>query len=49
MRMHHRLSVTCTADESWTNFVILSRQGIVNLSAASSRQYNPHAVLNIYK
>ncbi|KIM20645.1 hypothetical protein M408DRAFT_307013 [Serendipita vermifera MAFF 305830] len=48
-RIYHRLHVTCTAEESWTNYVILSRQGIVNLNAASSRQYNPHAVLNEYK
>ncbi|KIM25876.1 hypothetical protein M408DRAFT_73505, partial [Serendipita vermifera MAFF 305830] len=48
-RVHHRLHVTCTAEESWTNYVILSRQGIVNLNAASSRQLNPHAVLNKYK
>jgi hypothetical protein len=48
-RIRHRLNVTCTAEESWTSYLILSRQGIVNLNAASSRQYNPHAVLNIYK
>jgi len=48
-RINHRLNVTCTAEESWTSYLILSRQGIVNLNAASSRQFNPHAVLNIYK
>lgn len=49
MRIYHRLNAPCTADEAWTNYIILSRQGIVNLNAASSRQYNPHAVLNVYK
>jgi hypothetical protein len=48
-RVWHRLNATCTADESWTNYIILSRHGIVNSTSASSRQYNPHAVLNIYK
>ncbi|KAG8784101.1 hypothetical protein FRC15_003988 [Serendipita sp. 397] len=48
-RVWHRLTANCTADESWTNYVILSRQGIVNSASASSRSYEPHDVLDIYK
>jgi hypothetical protein len=48
-RVWHRLNAPCTADESWTSYVMLSRQGIVNFNSAYSRQYDPHTVLDIYK
>ncbi|PVG03624.1 hypothetical protein CPB86DRAFT_378138 [Serendipita vermifera] len=48
-RVWHRLHVPCTADESWTSYVMLSRQGIVNFNSAYSRQFDPHAILDIYK
>ncbi|CAG7848441.1 SubName: Full=Uncharacterized protein {ECO:0000313/EMBL:CCA71228.1} [Serendipita indica DSM 11827] len=49
MRIWHRINATCTADEAWTTYLILSRHNVLNISSASSRQYNPHAVLNVYK
>ncbi|KAG8802914.1 hypothetical protein FRC17_006316, partial [Serendipita sp. 399] len=48
-RVWHRLTAHCTADESWTNYIILSRHGIVNSASASSRSYEPQDVLDIYK
>ncbi|CAG8475193.1 1970_t:CDS:2 [Acaulospora colombiana] len=44
-----RLFAPCTSDESWTSYVMLSRQGIVNFNSAYSRQFDPHAILDVYK
>lgn len=48
-RVHHRNTTTCTADESWTRYIMLNRNGSANLLEASSRNYNPMVVFNEFK
>ncbi|PIL37342.1 hypothetical protein GSI_01035 [Ganoderma sinense ZZ0214-1] len=40
-RVWHRSHSACTADESWTKYILLNRNGSANLLEASSRNYNP--------
>ncbi|TFK85434.1 hypothetical protein K466DRAFT_494726 [Polyporus arcularius HHB13444] len=40
-RVWHRSHSSCTADESWTKYIILNRTGSGNLLEASSRNYSP--------
>ncbi|KAF9481837.1 hypothetical protein BDN70DRAFT_802580 [Pholiota conissans] len=48
-RVWHRTMTSCKADESWTKYVILNRNGAVNEMEASTRNFNPSAVFDEYK
>ncbi|KAI0772131.1 hypothetical protein BD413DRAFT_53755 [Trametes elegans] len=40
-RVWHRSHSSCTAEEAWTHYIVLNRNGSANLHDASSRNYNP--------
>ncbi|KAL1946489.1 hypothetical protein VTO73DRAFT_14593 [Trametes versicolor] len=40
-RLYHRSHSSCTADEAWTHYIVLNRNGSANLLNGSSRNYNP--------
>ncbi|KAK0190804.1 hypothetical protein F5146DRAFT_1103070 [Armillaria mellea] len=40
-RVWHRSQTSCTADESWTKYVVLNRNGSANELEVSSRTFNP--------
>ncbi|KAF8165556.1 hypothetical protein B0H34DRAFT_689562 [Crassisporium funariophilum] len=48
-RVWHRSVTSCTADEAWTKYIVLNRNGSANELEASSRNYNPLAVFNEMK
>ncbi|TCD67562.1 hypothetical protein EIP91_012259 [Steccherinum ochraceum] len=48
-RVWHRSHSTCTADEAWTKYIMLNRNGSANELEASSRAYNPMLVFNEFK
>lgn len=48
-RVWHRSHSSCTADESWTKYILLNRNGSANLLEASSRNYNPLVTFNELK
>jgi len=48
-RVWHRSMITCTADESWTKYIILNKNGTANELEASSRNYNPLSIFNDLK
>lgn len=48
-RVWHRSTTTCTADEAWTKYIVLNRNGSVNLLETSSRNFNPQLLFNEMK
>jgi len=48
-RVYHRSTTSCTADEAWTRYIMLNRNGSANLLEASSRNFNPMSVFNEFK
>jgi len=48
-RVWHRSITTCTADESWTKYIVLNKNGTANELEASSRNYNPLSIFNDLK
>ncbi|KDQ64356.1 hypothetical protein JAAARDRAFT_187693 [Jaapia argillacea MUCL 33604] len=48
-RVWHRSVTPCTADESWTKYIVLNRNGSANEMDASSRNFNPLAIFNEMK
>ncbi|KAG7449485.1 uncharacterized protein BT62DRAFT_1054621 [Guyanagaster necrorhizus] len=48
-RVWHRSQTSCTADESWTRYIVLNRNGSANELEASSRAFNPVAIFNDMK
>ncbi|KAI9000812.1 hypothetical protein BD414DRAFT_451507 [Trametes punicea] len=48
-RVWHRSHSSCTADEAWTHYIVLNRNGSANLLEASSRSYNPMTVFHEIK
>ncbi|KAK0230639.1 hypothetical protein IW262DRAFT_1339509 [Armillaria fumosa] len=48
-RVWHRSQTSCTADESWTKYVVLNRNGSANELEVSSRTFNPVAIFNDMK
>jgi len=48
-RIWHRSTSSCTADESWTKYIVLNRSGSANELETSSRNFNPVAVFNEIK
>ncbi|KAI0303953.1 hypothetical protein BC826DRAFT_980589 [Russula brevipes] len=48
-RVWHRSMITCTADESWTKYVVLNKNGSANELEASSRNFNPLSLFNDMK
>ncbi|KAI0082367.1 hypothetical protein K474DRAFT_1702890 [Panus rudis PR-1116 ss-1] len=48
-RVWHRSHSSCTADESWTKYIVLNRNGTANELEVSSRNYNPMTIFNEYK
>ncbi|KAI0276300.1 hypothetical protein BGY98DRAFT_986287 [Russula aff. rugulosa BPL654] len=48
-RVWHRSMITCTADESWTKYIVLNKNGSANELEASSRTFNPLSIFNDMK
>ncbi|TFK20342.1 hypothetical protein FA15DRAFT_673542 [Coprinopsis marcescibilis] len=48
-RVWHRGTTSCTADEAWTKYIVLNRNGSANELEISSRNYNPIVVFNELK
>ncbi|KAI0005142.1 hypothetical protein BJV74DRAFT_807212 [Russula compacta] len=48
-RVWHRSMITCTADESWTKYIVLNKNGTANELEAQSRNYNPLSIFNDMK
>ncbi|KAI0650530.1 hypothetical protein C8Q79DRAFT_900470 [Trametes meyenii] len=48
-RLWHRSHSSCTADEAWTHYVVLNRNGSANLLDGSSRNYNPLTIFHEIK
>ncbi|KAH8094859.1 hypothetical protein BXZ70DRAFT_340943 [Cristinia sonorae] len=48
-RVHHRSHSSCTADEAWTKYIMLNRNGSANEMEANSRNFNPMVLFNEYK
>ncbi|KAK0461993.1 uncharacterized protein EV420DRAFT_1266034 [Desarmillaria tabescens] len=48
-RVWHRSLTPCTADESWTKYIVLNRNGSANELEVSSRTFNPVAIFNDMK
>ncbi|KAJ7044591.1 hypothetical protein C8F04DRAFT_591275 [Mycena alexandri] len=42
----HRSCTSCTANESWTKYIVLNRNGSANQLEASSRNFNPTVIFN---
>ncbi|KLO19939.1 hypothetical protein SCHPADRAFT_817392 [Schizopora paradoxa] len=45
----HRMSISCTAEEAWTKFIVLNRNGSANLLSSTSRSFNPLVLFNEMK
>ncbi|KAI0353047.1 hypothetical protein OH77DRAFT_1497540 [Trametes cingulata] len=48
-RLWHRSHSSCTADEAWTHYIVLNRNGSANLLDGSSRNYNPLTIFHEIK
>ncbi|CAA7260066.1 unnamed protein product [Cyclocybe aegerita] len=48
-RVWHRSVTMCTADEAWTKYIVLNRNGSANELEVSSRNYNPFNAFNEMK
>ncbi|THH11905.1 hypothetical protein EW145_g329 [Phellinidium pouzarii] len=48
-RVWHRSVTSCTADEAWTKYIVLNRNGSANLLEATSRTFNPLHLFNEMK
>ncbi|TFK43747.1 hypothetical protein BDQ12DRAFT_675493 [Crucibulum laeve] len=48
-RLWHRSVSSCTADEAWTKYIVLNRNGSANELEMSSRNFNPFTVFNEMK
>ncbi|KAI0638390.1 hypothetical protein C8Q77DRAFT_1243078 [Trametes polyzona] len=48
-RLWHRSHSSCTADEAWTYYIVLNRNGSANLLTSSSRNYNPLTIFHEMK
>ncbi|KAI0375869.1 hypothetical protein BV20DRAFT_959912 [Pilatotrama ljubarskyi] len=48
-RLWHRSHSSCTADEAWTHYIVLNRNGSANLHDGSSRNYNPLTIFHEIK
>ncbi|KAH8118654.1 hypothetical protein DFH11DRAFT_1568580 [Phellopilus nigrolimitatus] len=48
-RVWHRSTTSCTADEAWTKYIVLNRNGSANLLEVSSRTFNPLHLVNEMK
>ncbi|EAU84348.1 hypothetical protein CC1G_01344 [Coprinopsis cinerea okayama7 len=48
-RIVHRGSTSCTADEAWTKYIVLNRNGSANELEISSRNFNPINIFNEIK
>jgi len=48
-RAWHRTHSSCTADEAWTRYLILNRNGTANQVESTSRSFNPVAIFNELK
>ncbi|KAF8450638.1 hypothetical protein L210DRAFT_2402058 [Boletus edulis BED1] len=48
-RVWHRSRSSCTSDESWTKYIVVSRNGSVNELEAASRSFNPLAIFHEMK
>ncbi|EMD40480.1 hypothetical protein CERSUDRAFT_111075 [Gelatoporia subvermispora B] len=48
-RTWHRTETSCTSDEAWTKYLVLSRRGTANLLEVASRGFDPIAVFNEHK
>ncbi|KAJ7180344.1 hypothetical protein C8R43DRAFT_1084281 [Mycena crocata] len=42
----HRSHTSCTANDAWTKYIVLNRNGSANLLEASSRHFNPLIILD---
>ncbi|KAJ6490343.1 hypothetical protein C8R47DRAFT_466953 [Mycena vitilis] len=42
----HRSCTSCTANEAWTKYIVLNRNGSANQLEASSRNFNPTAIFD---
>ncbi|KZV69876.1 hypothetical protein PENSPDRAFT_632492 [Peniophora sp. CONT] len=49
MRVWHRSQTSCTADEAWTKFVVLNKNGTANELDVSSRNINPANIFHDMK
>lgn len=49
MRVWHRSQTSCTAEEAWTKFVVLNKNGTANELEASSRNFNPANIFHDMK
>lgn len=48
-RVWHRTHSSCTADEAWTRYLVLNRNGTVSQVESSSRNFNPVTIFNELK
>ncbi|KZS97494.1 hypothetical protein SISNIDRAFT_449005 [Sistotremastrum niveocremeum HHB9708] len=48
-RVFHRLHSSCTAEEAWTKYIVLNRNGAANEQEVSSRHFNPLTIFNELK
>ncbi|KAG6830328.1 hypothetical protein H0H92_001263 [Tricholoma furcatifolium] len=48
-RVAHRNDTSCTADESWTKYIVLNRNGSANELEITSRSFNPLVIFNEMK
>ncbi|KAF5387659.1 hypothetical protein D9615_000596 [Tricholomella constricta] len=48
-RVAHRRETSCTADESWTKYIVLNRNGSANELEITSRSFNPLVLFNEMK
>ncbi|KAF9029775.1 hypothetical protein BJ165DRAFT_1520323, partial [Panaeolus papilionaceus] len=48
-RVWHRSTTSCSADEAWTKYIVLNRNGSANQLEGSSRSYNPFTIFNQLK
>ncbi|KAF9534689.1 hypothetical protein CPB83DRAFT_901659 [Crepidotus variabilis] len=48
-RVWHRSTTSCTADESWTKYIVLNRNGSANELESSSRSFNPFTIFDNIK
>ncbi|KAF9006596.1 hypothetical protein BDQ17DRAFT_1352026 [Cyathus striatus] len=48
-RVWHRSMTSCTADEAWTKYIVLNRNGSANELEVSSRNFNPFTLFNELK
>lgn len=48
-RVGHRSTTSCTADEAWTKYIVLNRNGSANELEITSRNFNPLVLFNEMK